>query len=990
MTDHVAPERTDDFPQDASDLVAIIGMNGRFPGADNVQRLWENLRDGKESITFFSDEQLSDAGIDEKLLRNPSYVKARGVVQGIKMFDASFFGLSPREAAFTDPQQRLFLECAWELLEEAGYDLDGYNGSVGLFAGSAISTYLLTHLWLNPELADSVDPYLLVLANDKDHLTTRVAYKLNLKGPCVTVQTGCSTSLVAVHLACQSLLSRECDMALAGGAALNVPQATGYLYQEGNKSSPDGHTRTFDTRARGTVQSEGVAITLLKRLEDALRDGDDIHAVIRASAINNDGSAKVSYTAPSVDGQAQVIRTAQLLSGVPADTIEYVECHGTATEMGDPIEVAALAKVFRASTEREQFCALGALKSNVGHMDSASGVGGLIKAALALRHACIPPTLHYENPNPQIDFARSPFFVNTTPRVWTRSAHPRRAAVSAFGVGGTNVHVVLEESPARVASDPAHPWQLLLLSAKTETALQAATKNLSSHLQRHRDLNLADVAHTLQTGRKVFEHRRFVVARDTDDAIAALETMRSDRVFTRHTERERAVVMLLPGQGSQYDGMGRELSQREPIFRRAIDECTAALGASLDSTTSLFAFEYALARLWHAWGVRPHAYLGHSMGEYVAATLAGVMALPDALRIVAARDRLIRSLPEGGILTVLLGEGEALPPLGDDVAVTAVNGPSILSLSGSIDAIDALAAELERRQIVHNRLPVSHVSHCRVVDPILDSFRRVLDGVELRAPDVPCMSNVTGEWLTAEQATDPEYWVRHLREPVQFSRGVSALVEQSEWIFLEVAPGRTLASLIHQHDRSNRQVVIPSLPQPSTQGEAELVLQAVGKLWAAGGRIERGALHGTERRLRVPLPTYPFERQRCWIDPPRRSGWQQAPSSAARAQETVAQPEPSSAAVPTSGAHAATPATEPQKTIMRFWQELLGVPHIGLHDSFFDLGGNSLLGIQLHTRVKEEFDVDISLKDLLERSTLAGMAELVELIILEEIEAIEA
>ena len=988
-----------------SDLIAIVAMTGRFPGASSVEQLWEHLAAGRETVTFYPEQALRDAGVDEALLRDPAYVRARGVVARVEDFDPAFFGMSPREASYTDPQQRLFLECAWQLIERAGYDLACFAGSVGVYAGAAISSYLLNNLWGHARGAGgSLDPFHLVLANDKDHLTTRVAYKLGLQGPCVTVQTGCSTSLVAVHMACQALLSRECDMAIAGGVALNIPQATGYRYEPDSKSSPDGHTRTFDAAARGTVQSEGVALVLVKRLDDAVRDGDTIYAVVRGTATNNDGAAKVSYTAPSVGGQADVIRTAQLLAGVSADSIEYVECHGTATAMGDPIEVAALTQAFRATTARTQFCAVGSIKSNAGHMDTAAGAAGLIKAALALHHEAIPPSLHFATPNPEIDFAASPFFVATEHRAWPRrEASPRRAAVSSFGVGGTNAHVILEEAPVVAASDPSPRWQLLLVSARSEAALGRATEALRAHLAQHPELPLADVAYTLQAGRVPFAHRRAVVCADTADAIAALGALSPQRAFTRHSPNERPVAFLFPGQGPAYAGMGAALYAREPVFRAAIDRCAALaaphLGRDLAATFAspaavaadaeaqvaqpvLFAFEYALAQLWRSWGVQPRAYLGHSMGEYVAATLAGVFELADAMRVIVLRDRLIQNLAPGAILTVLLGADEALPALAADVAITAYNGPGIYSISGPAAAIDALAGELAARGTVHSRLAVSHVSHCPIVEPIVDELRAILAPVALRAPTTPYLSNLTGRWITAAEATDPEYWVRHLRAPVRFSEGVDQLLGDESWILLEVGPGRTLASLIHPHDRGADQVVLASLPQPQAhQHEVELVLQALGKLWGAGGQIDRTALHGGARRRRVVLPTYAFEHQRCWIEPAARAATH-APApvielAAARAEPRVA-PDP------------AVELTAAQEVIAELWTELLGVPRVALHADFFDLGGNSLLGIQLHTRIKEQFDVDLSLKALLERSTVAGMAALVERIILDELEPDQA
>ena len=674
--------------------IALIGMAGRFPGAADVDAFWSNLRQGTHAITFFSEAELEDAGVPPSALREPGYVRARGVLEGSDLFDAEFFGISPREAEVMDPQHRVFLEAAWEALEDAGYDPGGVPSAVGIYAGSSTSHYLTQILLARPDVVESVGPMQLKLANGQDFLATRAAHKLNLRGPALTVQTGCSTGLVAVHAACQALAAGECDVALAGGVSIDLEQARGYRYTPGGLSSPDGHCRAFDARAAGTVGGNGVALVVLKRLEDALADGDAIRAVIRGSAVNNDGARKVGFTAPSVDGQAAVIGEALGVAGVHPDTVGYVEAHGSGTELGDPVEVAALTQAF-GPTARRQFCALGSVKTSIGHLDAASGAAGLVKAALAVQHGEIPASLHFTAPNPRIDFAGSPFFVNTALRPWPADGTPRRAGVSSFGIGGTNAHVVLEEAPAPEPAAPGRPWQLLALSARTPEALEAATDRLAAHLRAHPEQALADVAWTLQAGRRAFGHRRALVVREGEDAADALESRARGRGFTAHApEAPQPVAFLFPGIGSQHPGMGRGLYDTEPAYRETVDRCAeilrprlgwdlrevlfpagteedaepgkmdlrALLGraraapdaaaermyGALAGQVSLFVTEYALARLWMHWGVRPAAMIGHSLGEYVAATVAGVWSLEDALAVVAERGRLVEETPAGG------------------------------------------------------------------------------------------------------------------------------------------------------------------------------------------------------------------------------------------------------------------------------------------------------------------------------------------------------
>ncbi len=908
MIDHITAHQTETVevpevtPGDFD--VAIIGMAGRFPGAADLDTFWENLANGVESVRDFTEEEVLAAGIDPALARDPHYVKRGGVLEGAELFDARFFGFYPREAEIMDPQHRVFLEVAWHALEHAGYDPGSYDKAIGLFAGCGMNSYLLFNLARNREIMETVQGYQLSLANDKDYLPTRVSYKLNLRGPSVNVQTACSTSLVAVHLACRALLNFECDMALAGGVTIRLPQTGGYLYQEGGITSPDGHCRPFDADAAGTVGGNGAGVVVLKRLADALADGDTIHAVIKATAINNDGSTKVGYTAPSVEGQAQVIANALDLAGVDPRTITYIETHGTGTALGDPIEITALTQVFNSYTTDRQFCAIGSLKANVGHLDAAAGVAGLIKTVLALKHKKIPPSINFTRPNPRIRFEETPFYVNTKLRDWQMDGTPRRAGVSSFGIGGTNAHAVLEEAPQLGSSVPARPWHLFLLSAKSEQALERATADLRDLLARALEQDtatpswLADVAYTLQVGRQPFAHRRAVVAQTAEEAIAALAGQVPERMATGNGEPDaRSVAFMFSGQGSQYANMGRTLYQREAVFRQWVDRCAELLrphlgldlrtllfppaGAEADADDrlrqtaltqpALFTVEYALAQLWLSWGITPDAMIGHSIGEYVAACLAGVMSLEDALAVVAARGRLMGLLPSGAMLSLALDEAEARELLRDHPALTvaAVNAPGMCVVSGPHEAVDALARRLEERGVGARRLHTSHAFHSAMMDPILAPFTDVMHRVQLHPPRIPYISNVTGTWITAEQATDPAYYAEHLRSTVRFADGLATLAAEPGRALLEVGPGRALASLAKAHSAIGRtRAVVTSIRHPQDpQDDQAFILAALGQLWLAGIKPDWPRFHAGERRRRIPLPAYPFERQRYWVDP---------------------------------------------------------------------------------------------------------------------------
>ncbi len=878
--------------------IAVIGLAGRFPGAESIEAFWQNLVQGVESIRFFTEEEMQEAGVEPSLLAHPHYVNAGGHLEGADLFDSNFFGFYPREADILDPQHRIFLEVAWEAIERAGYNPDAYSEPIGLFAGMSMGSYIYFNLMQNRAIREMVQPYQLPLSSDKDFLTTRVSYKLNLKGPSVTVQTACSTSLVAVHLACQSLINYECDMALAGGVSVRIPQKSGYLYQEGGILSPDGHCRPFSVDARGTVSGEGAGVVVLKRLEDALRDGDSIYAVIKGAAINNDGAGKVGYTAPSVDGQARVIANAQALAGIDPATITYIEAHGTGTMLGDPIEIEALSQVFREHTDEKQFCAIGSVKANIGHLDAAAGIAGLIKTVLALHHKQIPPSINYAAPNPQIDFENSPFYVQDRLTDWVTDRLPRRAGVSSFGMGGTNAHAVLEEAPARPPSGPSRAWQLITLSTRTPAAMEQATDNLAAHFRQHADMNFADAAYTLKIGRKTFKHRRMLVARDAAEAATILENREAGRLFDATEEFEgRPVAFMFSGQGAQYVNMARDLYENEPVFAEQVDRCADLLRPHLDrdirrlifpragaedaaaemlnqtryTQPALFVVEYALAQLWMHWGVQPQAMIGQSIGEYVAATLAGVFRLEAALELVAARGRLMQSMPPGAMLSVQMSEADIAPYLAEDqrLSLAGINAPALVVASGPFEAVDELEQRLDEAGYGVRRLHTSHAFHSHMMTPILAPFAELVRRLDPQPPQAPFVSNVSGDWITPEQATDPAYWAQHLRQAVRFAEGVKLLLQEPYMALLEVGPGNTLSRLAQWNTGpGDRRIILHSLRHPRTRRDDQaFLLETLGQLWMAGVAIDWEAFYEGEVRYRIPLPTYPFQRQRHWIGP---------------------------------------------------------------------------------------------------------------------------
>ncbi|AYV31132.1 Phthiocerol synthesis polyketide synthase type I PpsE [Streptomyces sp. ADI95-16] len=890
----------------ARDGVAIVGMAGRFPGAGDLAEYWSNLRDGVESILPLTDEELAAAGVPHEIFEQPNYVKAAPAFAGSDLFDAEFFGYTAREAEVMDPQHRLFLETAWEALEHSGHDAARYDGSIGVFGGAGANRYV-QHVYSHQHIVDTLGQTQILVANELGFLASRVSYKLDLKGPAVSLRAACSTALVAAHTACRSLLAGECDLALAGGVHVDPNPGTGYLHQDGSFVSPDGHVRPFDADARGTVFGTGVGLVVLKRLEDALADGDTVHAVIRGSAINNDGGVKVGFTAPSITGQTAVISAALTSAGLTPEDIDYVEAHGTGTSLGDPIEVQALSRAFGGTGS----CALGSVKGNIGHLDAAAGIAGLLKTTLALKHELLPPSLNYTRGNPDIDFANSPFRVQAEPSPWPRTEnHIRRAGISAFGFGGSNAHLILEEAPHTPPSPAStRPTETLILSARTPKALEEATDRLAAHLRREQP-NLADAAHTLATGRRVFPHRRTVTGNTPDTIATALETRDPAHVTTNHTTREAPpLIYIFSGQGSQHPGMAHDLYQQEPAFRSCVDECAELLqphlgedirniiftpDPRLDQTQwaqpALFVIEYALTQLWHSWDITPTAMLGHSLGEWTAACLAGVFTLPDALRLVALRGRLMQAQTPGAMLNIMADRPTIEASLPDNLSLAAHNGPRDCVVSGTHEAIQTFTTLAEQHGWATQPVTTSHAFHSHLMEPMIAEFTTAIAATTRHTPHTPFISNLTGTWITDEQATDPTYWGHHIRATVEYAHGITTATTEPGTTLLEIGPGQTLTSLARRilTNNATQATTLTSLPHKrDTRTPNETIQRTLSHLWLTGTTPNWNTYQTQQQRRRIPLPTYPFQHKHYWLD--RQATTTRAVGSATTRRDDITQ-----------------------------------------------------------------------------------------------------
>jgi phthiocerol/phenolphthiocerol synthesis type-I polyketide synthase E len=981
--------------------VAVIGLDGRFPQAANVEQFWDNLATGKDCFTEFTVEQVVSEGIPREVAERPDYIRRAPVIDNPAGFDARLFKYSPKEAELIDPQQRILLECAWGALENSGYDPHRFPGLIGIWAGSGVNNYFLKNILPRGSFETNVD-FQTIISNDKDYLASRIAYKLNLRGPAVVVQTACSTSLVAVNMACLALMTYQCDMALAGAVFLQKPRARGYLYREGEIFSPDGYCRTFDKGANGTVLGEGCGLVVLRRLEDAIADGDNILAVIRGSAVNNDGAARAGFTAPGIAGQMELITMAQTMAGVRPEEISYIEAHGTGTQLGDPIEVTALTQVFRHSTAERGFCGLGSIKTNIGHLDVAAGIAGLIKTICALQHKQLPPTIHFTEPNPELRLSESPFYVVDKFTEWQPRHGRRIAGVSSFGMGGTNAHIILEEYSGQSTSElPHRRWHLLPISAATSTALNTVAENLSNNLKEKPDTPLCDLAWTLASGRTQLRHRRCVVADST--ATAALRFAEPNAAFgidgqTDHGKRP--IVFLFSGQGTQYASMGAELYRTEPVFRENMDKCSQLLGpihgnqSLIDvlyggdaeigelinqtelSQPVLFAFEYSMARLLESYGVKPAAVVGHSIGEYAAACEAGVFSLEDALRLVRERGRLMQSMTPGTMIAIPRSELEVRQMLPGDLDLAVVNAPNITVVSGPTDAIESFEKYLEKQEIKFRSLHTSHGFHSRAMEPAARAFANVVRNIPVHVPRLPLASNLNGDWMTAEQITDPEYWANHLRHTCRFGDNLIAVGKRfNSCILLEVGAGNTLCSIARQHGEAVAGLpAVPTARHPLQRvPDQAFFLRALGGLWCHGAEINLNALYAGEKRTRVPLPSYPFERQHFWIGSEtikEKGGDKSGPrwrhgALGPRLWRFFSRNQ--------SGHHQIN-----EENLTKIWCKALGASTIGVNDNFFELGGHSLLAVSIITELEKSFGMRLPLATLIEAPTIREFLQLLE------------
>ncbi|AWG22187.1 type I polyketide synthase [Flavobacterium faecale] len=970
-----------------TDAVAIIGMASRFPGANTIPELWEVLKSGKETITFFNREEL-DAAVPESLRNDPLYVSARGIITSANRFDASFFGINPKLAEVMDPQFRLFLEIAWEALEQTGYLPAHYKGKTGVYAGVGTNTYYKKNILPNAAILDQIGYLQAETVNEKDYIASRTAYQLDLKGPAVSIQSACSTSLLAIAQAVEAIRNGHCDLALAGGSNITAPINSGHLYQEGSMLSNDGHCRSFDADAKGTVFSDGAGVVLLKSLEDAQKDGDTIYGIIKGVGINNDGGNKGSFTAPSTEGQADAIAQAMQDANIAPETISYVETHGTATPLGDPIEIEGLKMAFGPAPEKES-CAIGSIKSNMGHLTAAAGVAGLIKTVLAMYHQQLPPSLGFENPNPIIDFKNSPFFVTTQLRDWKSTTDlPLRAGVSSFGVGGTNVHLVVEEYPQEIKIfGPSRPEQLLLWSAKTAFSAQGFQKELGQLLNTENEIALADVAYSLQKTRQNFTHRSFLVGNTNVESANQLLSIQKTSIKSAVLKSVPSeLVFLFPGQGSQYAQMGMALYQHEKVYQETIDLCAELLKkdllidirtvlyperpspeaeAQLKDTRftqpALFVTEYALAQLWSSWGIQPTAICGHSIGEFVGGVLAGIFSLEDALHLIALRGQMVSELPTGTMLSVRMSEEELLAILPKTLSLAAVNSPVLCVVAGEENEILSFSKMLQQAEIANKQLFTSHAFHSHMMDAAVGPFETAVRKIKLGTPTLPITSSVTGTWLTNEQATDPTYWSNHMREAVRYSPAAKTLLTLDDPTFLEVGPGQTLTALTKQQGAGNLIAAYTSLPLPKENGnDYQSILTTMGELWLRGFEPDWKAFYQDRQRQLIALPSYVFDRKPCWIDPPKV-----APiATLAKQNEQLSIKAPL--------------VTEPTNDLLPMRKitilnqiaaainQTSGVeyPEDATSYSFLELGLDSLTLTQLAIRLKKEFKLPITFRQL--------------------------
>jgi len=1015
--------------------IAVIGMAGRFPGSGNIDEFWDNLKNGVESIAYFTDNELEASGVAADMMDNPAYVRAKGVIADLEYFDALFFDYTATETKLMDPQVRIFHECINDALEDAGYDTEEYKGKIGLYAGASDNLYWQV-LSILANTQQALDPFSSFQLRSKDFLTTRISFKFDLRGPSFAVQTACSTSLVAIHLASQGLLSGECSMALAGGATINVPQESGHMYWEGMVKSPDGHCRAFDAQANGFCGGNGAGAVVLKLLEDAINDRDHIHAIIKGSAVNNDGKQKAGYTAPSIKGQMGVIKGALNMAELEPNSIGYIETHGTGTLLGDPIEIESLKKVFK--TSKKGICKLGSVKTNVGHLDAAAGVAGFIKTVLILKHRQIPPNLHFNTPNPKIDFENSPFLVNAHTIEWEIGPYPRRAGVSSFGIGGTNAHIVLEEAPPpqKIKNKNERDNQLILLSAKTPTALDKMTRNLHDFLKinlgngnpLHPDYNIADVAYTLQSGRKPLRHRRMCICSSSQEAITALADFSKLPTYANSPDKH-PVVFMFSGLGSQYVNMGHGLYRKEPLFRKEMDRCFEILNRLLDyeikeilypssippnptgenkineiqiAQVVVFILEYALTRLLMEWGIYPRAMIGYSFGEYTAACIAGVFTLEEALKIIVTRGKLLARVPGGAMLSIPLPKDEITPFLNKDLALAIDNGTACI-VAGTQKAIATFEKEMKKKKLMCMPVPHSTALHTPMMSPIIKEFEKTMVTIRLKAPQIPYISNLTGKWIDAHQVVKPAYWSDHLQKTVHFSQGLQELVKKPGTIFIEIGPGRDISTMVKRFipETSNQKVLNLIRPPQKSIKDDYYLLNKIGYLWLYGLNIHWAAFYSQEKRSRISLPTYPYDKKKIWIDTNlyivtqnlvsgktdnvslRQPGGSFEKPPPGPPQNFLLEDRQPKSAVLNSDAPLMqrwelsspyiAPQTEEEQSLVKIWERFFGTAPIGIQDDFFELGGDSLKAMNVSAIIQKELNIEIPVPEFFSKQTIAGL-----------------
>jgi len=990
--------------------IAVIGMAGEFPKCKDIEEYWKAIVNGEECISFYTKEELKEAGINSDIINIDGYIRAKGELPDTGLFDASFFDINPHEAELMDPQHRLLLQCAWHALENAGLNLDEYKGTVGVYAGKSISSYLYLNILPNMKKVMALGNLQAAIGNDKDSMTTTIAYHLNLKGPAVTIQSSSSTSLVAVCMACQALLNYQCDAALTGGITAGPPVRSGYFYEEGGIYSNDGHVHSFGKGSTGFVPGNGYGMVVLKRLEDAIEDGDKIWAVIKGFAMNNDGSDKISYTAPSLSGHAEVIEMAQAMADVSPETIELIESHGTGTMMGDPIEVAALTQAFRKGTDKKHYCSLGSVKANIGHLDSAAGIAGFIKAVLSVNKGILPPLCGFKELNPEIDLTDSPFYINTEAKKWCPKSGIRRAGVSSLGMGGTNAHIIIESPPETIQSDATEKTRIIPISGKTLYSLEENRRQLSVFLKNNKNEKLADVAYTLSLGRKDFLYRDAFACNSVQEAIDQLDEREQ---YTECMINDRKVVFMFPGQGTQYPGMTYGLYKCFDVFRDNFEKCRSfilefmdvdildfingtmddaeKLSSTLYSQPLIFSTSYCMAKLYQSFSIKPAAMIGHSLGEYVAAAIADVFTLRDALFLVCSRARLM-SEAEGGAMLSVKTSPDVIRKLTDaNVSIAAINAPSICVVSGSFEEIDRVKNECEANGYFARVLKTDHAFHSYMMKNVAKEFRKVLDEVSFKEPSIPYISCMDGIWADSE-TVNASYWEKHITNPVRFDKGISKLLEEDEYVFLEVGVGKTLSVLTGMQNEDKKRICIcAGRTNKDDTDDALFFMNSIASLWCNGVSINWNAFYSSENRERISLPYYSFDRSLYWVEAPEDNEYYSEHMTEDTGNAVSKTDNPEEKVVSEKKYHKrpnlhhefVEASTETEKKLIEKLQDLLKIKPVGITDSFFELGGHSLLAAQFLSIIMDSFSVHIRMNDIFEYDTVQRLAERIDDLIAE-------